>query len=218
MGQQSSGFDQGSYYRARYYDAQTGRFLREDPLRAISWSINFYSYVLNNSVNLIDKSGLSPGCPCVAVPQLRLAPLSDCSYKGYRRIVYRLQGPGASKWWVTEHQDPTVWAPATPGSPEGQSTGDENDGPGGFDDTIWGLDTGNSKQTFTVSPEDPRKKPSTPRCAVIVQLPSGPNGQPQDYGTLGMFHGGTKGFYSINGNSTGWVPCKQEYDEPGRQH
>jgi RHS repeat-associated protein len=203
------------FYRARYYDPSAGRFLREDPLKGISDGVNFYDYVKNDPINLTDPAGLSPKCPCAAASSLRLVPKSDCSRPGYRRIVYELQGPGASNWWVTEHQNPTWWAPATPGSPQGQSTGNENDDAGGFDDTIYGWDTGNSLQGFSVSPQDPRKFPGTPSCAVNIQLPSGLDGKAQDYGTLGIWHGGTKGYTFINGNSTGWVPCNSNYDEPG---
>lgn len=199
------------YYRARYYDPQAGRFIREDPLKGISRGVNFHAYVLNNPTKLTDPSGLSAECPCAGASRLRLVPISDCSAPGYRRIVYELQGPNANKWWVTEHQNPTGWAPATPGSPEGQSTGDQ----GMFDDTIFGWGQGNSLQNFTISPEDPRKTPNTPSCSVNVQLPSGPNGQAQDYGTLGIFHGGLQGYTFINGNSTGWVPCDSAYKIPG---
>jgi len=45
------------YYRARYYDPAIGRFLNEDPKRFLSGS-NFYSYVKNNSTNLVDPFGL----------------------------------------------------------------------------------------------------------------------------------------------------------------
>jgi RHS repeat-associated protein len=45
------------YYRARYYDSKTGRFLNEDPIR-FAGSINFYPYVSNNPVLRIDPSGL----------------------------------------------------------------------------------------------------------------------------------------------------------------
>lgn len=46
-----------SYYRARYYDSRTGRFLNEDPI-LFAGNINFYSYVSNNPVGRIDPSGL----------------------------------------------------------------------------------------------------------------------------------------------------------------
>ena len=56
-------FDQetGIYqYRARYYDPSTGRFVSEDPIKFLG-GVNFYAYVGNSSVNLIDPSGLQPG-------------------------------------------------------------------------------------------------------------------------------------------------------------
>ena len=49
------------YYRARYYDPSTGRFLSEDPIR-FSGGQDFYSYVRNHSTDLIDPSGLLQVC------------------------------------------------------------------------------------------------------------------------------------------------------------
>jgi RHS repeat-associated protein len=46
------------YYRARYYDPTTGRFLSEDPLE-FGGELNFYRYAQNNPVLLIDPLGLS---------------------------------------------------------------------------------------------------------------------------------------------------------------
>ncbi|MCF6250771.1 MAG: RHS repeat-associated core domain-containing protein [Methylococcaceae bacterium] len=45
------------YYRARYYDAEIGRFISEDPL-GFQAGVNFYAYVGNNPVNFNDPSGL----------------------------------------------------------------------------------------------------------------------------------------------------------------
>ena len=45
------------YYRARYYDKDTGRFISEDPL-GFAAGINFYAYVSNNPVNANDPSGM----------------------------------------------------------------------------------------------------------------------------------------------------------------
>jgi RHS repeat-associated protein len=44
------------YYRARYYNPTTGRFLSEDPIR-FEGGIDFYTYVSNSPLNDIDPSG-----------------------------------------------------------------------------------------------------------------------------------------------------------------
>jgi RHS repeat-associated protein len=45
------------YYRARYYDSASGRFVSEDPMRFTA-GIIFYRYVKNNAANLADPYGL----------------------------------------------------------------------------------------------------------------------------------------------------------------
>jgi RHS repeat-associated protein len=47
------------FYRARYYDASSGRFLAEDPIHFAAGS-NFYAYVTNQPVEFPDPSGLCP--------------------------------------------------------------------------------------------------------------------------------------------------------------
>jgi RHS repeat-associated protein len=51
------------YYRSRYYDAETGRFLQEDPIRFAGGSTDLYAYVLNDPLNWVDPFGLSPCGP-----------------------------------------------------------------------------------------------------------------------------------------------------------
>ena len=43
------------YYRARYYEPSTGRFMNEDPVRS---GMNFFAYVHNNAPNFVDPFGL----------------------------------------------------------------------------------------------------------------------------------------------------------------
>jgi RHS repeat-associated protein len=45
------------FYRARYYDPTAGRFISEDPIN-FSGGYNFYAYVRNNPVTLVDPTGL----------------------------------------------------------------------------------------------------------------------------------------------------------------
>ena len=46
------------YYRARFYDPMAGRFISEDPIYFLGGDVNFYKYVGNNPVALIDPFGL----------------------------------------------------------------------------------------------------------------------------------------------------------------
>ncbi|MFN2375668.1 MAG: RHS repeat-associated core domain-containing protein, partial [Candidatus Binatia bacterium] len=45
------------YYRARYYDPASGRFLSEDPIGFSGGDANLYRYAGNNPVNWTDPSG-----------------------------------------------------------------------------------------------------------------------------------------------------------------
>ena len=46
------------HYRARAYDAETGRFLQEDPIGFAAGDLNIYRYVLSNPLSYTDPSGL----------------------------------------------------------------------------------------------------------------------------------------------------------------
>ena len=46
------------FYRARYYDPNSGRFISEDPIGISGGDFNFYKYSVNNPANRIDPFGL----------------------------------------------------------------------------------------------------------------------------------------------------------------
>jgi len=48
------------YYRARWYDANTGKFISEDPLGFAAGDYNLNRYVLNDPANVTDPTGLWP--------------------------------------------------------------------------------------------------------------------------------------------------------------
>ena len=62
------------YYRARYYDSQTGRFISADPI-GFSAGENFYAYVDNEPTDFGDPAGLCPQkkrpCPAKLPKNLR---------------------------------------------------------------------------------------------------------------------------------------------------
>jgi RHS repeat-associated protein len=70
------------YYRARYYDSSTGRFLSEDPI-GLEGGNNFYRYAQNSPLNWIDPSGNGPICFSVTPNGITKMPCVDptsCSY------------------------------------------------------------------------------------------------------------------------------------------
>jgi RHS repeat-associated protein len=46
------------YYRARYYDPMTGRFLSEDPIRFSGADMNVFRFVRNKPTGFVDRMGL----------------------------------------------------------------------------------------------------------------------------------------------------------------
>ena len=61
------------YYRARYYNAETGRWMTKDPIGFAGGDANFYVYVMNNPINTIDPLGL-----CDSKEQKMKNCISDC--------------------------------------------------------------------------------------------------------------------------------------------
>jgi RHS repeat-associated protein len=69
------------YYRERWYDAQQGRFISEDPI-GFDGGLNFYGYVENSPMSLSDPSGLCPPdgnktARCAALVRRMFGPLDE---------------------------------------------------------------------------------------------------------------------------------------------
>jgi len=47
------------YYRVRYYDPETGRFISKDPIGFAGGDVNLYNYVLGDPINWGDPTGLA---------------------------------------------------------------------------------------------------------------------------------------------------------------
>jgi RHS repeat-associated protein len=66
------------YYRARYYDQNTGRFMSEDSIRYDAGDSNFYRYVANAPLDFVDRSGnqiiptVGPGVNFIHIPSTRI--------------------------------------------------------------------------------------------------------------------------------------------------
>jgi RHS repeat-associated protein len=91
---------QASYYRARYYDPSTGRFLSEDPLRPDD-GIDLCTYVGNSPTNFTDPRGLYGTDPDVPKP---LPPRLDNFMKCMDRCTHKDQYVTATTNHV--HVDP----------------------------------------------------------------------------------------------------------------
>jgi len=86
------------FYRARYYDPSSGRFLSEDPIGLAGGDVNSYNYAASSPTNFVDPSGLDYTTSKSAVgPAV------------YVNASITMYGEGASarlaeKWqkWITE--------------------------------------------------------------------------------------------------------------------
>jgi RHS repeat-associated protein len=61
-----------SFYRARYYDAVTQRFTREDPIGFLGGDVNVYAYVANAPPDWVDPLGLTQGCAANTAARQRI--------------------------------------------------------------------------------------------------------------------------------------------------
>jgi RHS repeat-associated protein len=79
------------YYRARYYDAAVGRFLKEDPIGFGGHDANLYRYVFNRPTLLTDPSGMEP------TPDFTALAL-DPNYAAYMSWLAQSATAAGSSW------------------------------------------------------------------------------------------------------------------------
>jgi len=81
------------YYRTRYYDQNAGRFLNEDPVGFNGGGSNFYRYVNENPLTLVDPFGLAPGCRnCSIFVKCRGVQYKHLGRSGFRHCDARVVG------------------------------------------------------------------------------------------------------------------------------
>lgn len=79
----------GLYYvRQRYYDANTGRWLSQDPI----WAVNLYQYCRSNPISFEDASGLAPKGHHL-VPEATSKKLSGVLRKVWDADEFRISNP-----------------------------------------------------------------------------------------------------------------------------
>ncbi|MGB6474397.1 MAG: RHS repeat-associated core domain-containing protein, partial [Candidatus Sulfotelmatobacter sp.] len=100
------------YYRARYYDPNSGRFLSEDPLRFRA-TIDFYAYAINDPVRWSDPDGKG----------ISWGPIYDW-YEKSRNYADLIVCGAKARWCLkglantvsSIRQDPTIGSPDNPNS------------------------------------------------------------------------------------------------------
>jgi len=98
------------YYRARYYDPATGRFISQDPIGFDAGDANLYRYVGNAPTNATDPTGLIAASSYSTALQ-NIAIIASASREGCF-IISVLSGVAGSA--VTETVFSTVQGPASP--------------------------------------------------------------------------------------------------------
>jgi RHS repeat-associated protein len=86
------------YYRARYFDANVGRFIGQDPIGFSAGDSNLYRYVFNSPLNNSDPSGLEVrGIFNRGAGRLTLEDISQGSRKGRKITVEVFTGTGKAR-------------------------------------------------------------------------------------------------------------------------
>ena len=91
------------YYRARYFDPASGRFVSEDPLRFGGDGPSFYVYVNNDPTDFVDPLGLKccnvPAHPPDVSPEYNMSQARTNGYQWWLNTVGQWGGPWDYKNW-----------------------------------------------------------------------------------------------------------------------
>ena len=91
------------YYRARYFDPASGRFVSEDPLRFGGDGPSFYVYVNNDPTDFVDPLGLKccnvPAHPPDESPEYNMSQARTNGYQWWFNTVGQWGGPWDYKNW-----------------------------------------------------------------------------------------------------------------------
>lgn len=120
----------GTYYRARYYDSNVGRFISEDPV-GFAGGMNFYAYAGSDPVDFTDPLGLCPPekkkkCP-LKVNLNFFMPLNPRTTQNIYSTLNQLFGPDIELLFSTAdpNADLNVYvATIVPGGPYTLSSGE----------------------------------------------------------------------------------------------
>ncbi len=90
------------FYRARYYDQTSGRFISEDPLKS-AVKRNRYRYVSNSPTMLTDPSGLQEQCTFLGTQQMTpwIPSTTTLADSGWHFMFSNAEGPQFPIPWVS---------------------------------------------------------------------------------------------------------------------
>jgi len=101
-----------SYYDARYYNPELGRFISVDPAGLDASDANFYRYVNNNPVTFVDPTGLALARPTQQLAQLASLPFGGLG--GFGDIVSYAANSSAFNWMSGSSPHQITQAPSAP--------------------------------------------------------------------------------------------------------